>query len=82
MSQARAGPEGTAEQWQMVPLLVLMPAAYPRLPRYVCGLMGHPFGWLTKEQNKTLNWLGKGLKGAGTNSPGTATLSTDTHKSW
>lgn len=56
MNQARAGREGTAVQWQMLPLLVLMPAVYPRLPRMCAGLMGHPFGWLTKEQNKTLNW--------------------------
>lgn len=65
MSQARVGPEGTAVQWQMLPLLVLMPAAYPQLPRYVCGLMGHPFGWLTKEQNKTLNWPRQSLKETG-----------------
>lgn len=68
-SQARAGPEGTAVQWQMLPLPVLTPAAYPRLPRYVCGPMGQPFGWLTKEQNKTLSWSRQGLRETGTTAP-------------
>lgn len=36
--------------------------------------MGHPFDWLTKEQNKTLNWLRQGSEGSWYHSPGRATL--------
>lgn len=28
--------------------------------------MGHPFGWLTEGQNKTLNWSRQGLTETGT----------------